>query len=294
MRLPYNNNYGITQKFNDACCRQAYAKFGMIGHNGIDYGLPCGTPVVAPISGNISYFWDPGGYGNAVFIRGEGVEVVLAHLSSVSRKSGNVSEGEQIGISGTTGNSTGCHLHFGVRPYPGYNSGNGFYGYVDPQPYLSKGADNMPTLANREIVNAIYLTILGRPASDDDAKNWVGIPVDRVINEIANSPERGSFVRDRVKSYYNGFLGREPSKEEIEQWVNVPERNQIADIKDSPEGNSFRGRASGYEAALKENAELKKKLAEATGGLDQATKDQISETNSIVKKIWDKITSIFK
>lgn len=35
MRLPYNGNYGTTQKFNDACCRGAYAKFGMIGHNGM-------------------------------------------------------------------------------------------------------------------------------------------------------------------------------------------------------------------------------------------------------------------
>lgn len=294
MRVPFNGNYGVTQGFNDACCRASYAKFGMSGHNGIDYGLPCGTPVVAPISGTISYFNDPGGYGNAVFIRGEGVEVVLGHLSSVSRKSGNVSEGEQIGNSGTTGNSTGCHLHFGVRNYPSYDRNNGFYGYSNPQDYLNKGG-NVPTLATREVVNAIYATVLGRNASDDDAKSWVGVPVDRVILEIANSKERGDFARDRVKSFYKGFLGRKDkdiTQAEVESWVNQPERTQISGILDSNEAVNLRTRAEALTKALEENAELKKKLANS-GGVDQGTKAQISETNSIVKKIWEGFKKIF-
>lgn len=298
MRLPYNGNYGTTQGFNDACCRGAYAKFGMIGHNGIDYGLPCGTEIVAPISGSVSYFWDPGGYGNAVFIRGEGVEVVLAHLQNVYVSSGNVSAGQVIGRSGTTGNSTGCHLHFGVRPYPGYNSGNGFFGYVDPQPYLNKGGENMPTLADRKIVDGIYMTVLGRPANDEDAKSWVGMPVDKVFWDIANSPERGNFVRDRIKSFYGGFLGRadkDISKGEIDGWYNQPERVQISGIKDSNEAVQFRARAAALATALAENAELKKKLAEASGGgIDQQTKDDIGFIKSTVQWIKDKLSSIFK
>jgi murein DD-endopeptidase MepM/ murein hydrolase activator NlpD len=61
MRLPFNGNFPITQPFgvNPA----AYAKFGMKGHNGIDYGLPSGTPVVAAISGTARVLSDPYGFG---------------------------------------------------------------------------------------------------------------------------------------------------------------------------------------------------------------------------------------
>lgn len=269
----------------------------MIGHNGIDYGLPCGTPVVAPISGTISYFNDPSGYGNAVFIRGNGLEVVLGHLSRVDVKSGNVSEGQPIGVSGTTGNSTGCHLHFGVRPYPGYNGSNGFYGYVDPQPYLNKGEDNMPTLANREIVRQMYLSVLGREPDPGGLNTYTNQPIDAVFSALYNSPERADFVKYQITKAYNGFLNRDPEPGGLATYTPLPERNYLDAISNSAEAAAVKNRLKGYDPLLKENAELRKKIAElekTSGGVDQATKDQISETNSIVKKIWEKISNIFK
>jgi len=137
MRLPYNGNYKTTQSFNDSCCRASYARFGMSGHNGIDYGLPCGTPVVAAHAGKVYTGVDPNGYGNYIFITGStGDQTVYAHLKNLSVANGSqVSEGQQIGLSGTTGNSSGCHLHFGFRP-KGYNNNNGFLGYIDPQQFI--------------------------------------------------------------------------------------------------------------------------------------------------------------
>lgn len=137
MRVPFNGNFPTTQTFSDPCCRASYAKFGWIGHNGYDYGLPTGTPVVAANSGTIYSAFDSGA-GNYIFVSQPNLETVYMHLSRRDVTTGQtVSEGQQIGLSGNTGNSTGPHLHFGTRPIP-YNRNNGFEGYVDPNNYLKK------------------------------------------------------------------------------------------------------------------------------------------------------------
>lgn len=85
-------------------------------HNGIDYATSIGTPVIASANGVImatSSGWS-GGYGNQIVVsHGNGVATRYAHLSSVKVSSGQtVSQGQVIGYSGNSGNSTGPHLHF--------------------------------------------------------------------------------------------------------------------------------------------------------------------------------------
>ena len=95
-----------------------YVRFGLPGHNGIDYAVPVGTPVTAAHDG-----WlevppvDPDGYGRYVIVRGQGLYTLYAHLSDVPglQPGAFVHAGNRIGYSGTTGNSTGPHLHFGLR-----------------------------------------------------------------------------------------------------------------------------------------------------------------------------------
>jgi len=87
------------------------------GHNGWDLGLAMYTPVLAAADGTVTYAgWDSYGWGNTVLIdHGNGFKTRYAHLDSVAVTVGQlVSRGQQIGLSGTTGNSTGPHLHFGV------------------------------------------------------------------------------------------------------------------------------------------------------------------------------------
>ncbi|KQR81994.1 peptidase M23 [Arthrobacter sp. Leaf337] len=86
-------------------------------HRGQDYAAQCGTSVLAAASGTVTFSgWHPYGGGNRVVIdHGNGLETTYNHLSSSSVQVGQkVSRGDVVALSGTTGASTGCHLHFEV------------------------------------------------------------------------------------------------------------------------------------------------------------------------------------
>jgi murein DD-endopeptidase MepM/ murein hydrolase activator NlpD len=105
-------------------------------HTGVDFRASSGTPVKAVSPGTVVSAGWGGSYGNEVVIRHhDGRYSQYAHLSALNVRSGqSVSGGQQIGYSGSTGNSTGPHLHFEIRTGPGYGSD------IDPLGYLrSKG-----------------------------------------------------------------------------------------------------------------------------------------------------------
>jgi murein DD-endopeptidase MepM/ murein hydrolase activator NlpD len=89
-------------------------------HDGTDFGAGCGTPIRAAASGQVVGMYYNVGYGNRVIIdhgyhAGAGVATAYNHLSRYSAYVGQrVSRGDIIGYVGTTGYSTGCHLHFMV------------------------------------------------------------------------------------------------------------------------------------------------------------------------------------
>jgi murein DD-endopeptidase MepM/ murein hydrolase activator NlpD len=87
------------------------------GHNGLDFGIPVGTPVETTMDGTvISAGWNNQGYGNLVIVENGAYKTYYAHLSSIPVSVGdNVTAGTTIGLSGNTGNSTGPHLHYEIR-----------------------------------------------------------------------------------------------------------------------------------------------------------------------------------
>jgi murein DD-endopeptidase MepM/ murein hydrolase activator NlpD len=93
------------------------------GHLGIDLGAGLGDGIFATDSGVVVFSgWAYGGYGNMVQIdHGNGYQSVYAHLSSTSARCGqSVNQGAYIGAGGSTGNSTGPHLHFEIRYMGGF------------------------------------------------------------------------------------------------------------------------------------------------------------------------------
>ncbi|WP_344881094.1 M23 family metallopeptidase [Zhihengliuella alba] len=89
---------------------------GTVNHIGQDYGSSCGTPVKAAASGTVVQAEYAGHSGNRVRIdHGNGLETTYNHNSSLKVSVGQkVDRGDVVSLSGTTGNSTGCHLHFEV------------------------------------------------------------------------------------------------------------------------------------------------------------------------------------
>ncbi|MFE3858489.1 transglycosylase family protein [Streptomyces griseorubiginosus] len=104
-------------------------------HTGVDFAVPTGTTVKAVAAGKVVASGWGGSFGYQVVVRhGDGRYTQYAHLSAISVKSGQtVGAGQRIGRSGSTGNSTGPHLHFEVRTGPGFGSD------IDPVAYLRAG-----------------------------------------------------------------------------------------------------------------------------------------------------------
>ncbi|UKS56618.1 murein hydrolase activator EnvC family protein [Exiguobacterium acetylicum] len=105
----------VTQGYGSAGGENGYTF-----HNGIDFGGPVGTPIVAAATGTVITASGGGPYGNHVMIahqlNGKTYTTVYAHMSSLNARAGQrVSQGQQIGALGSTGNSTGPHLHFEIH-----------------------------------------------------------------------------------------------------------------------------------------------------------------------------------
>ena len=91
--------------------------YGKGGHKGVDLRAPRNTPIKAAASGTVVEAQYKGSYGNCVVIdHGNGIQTLYAHANTLCAKVGDyVSAGDVIALVGTTGNSTGYHLHFEIH-----------------------------------------------------------------------------------------------------------------------------------------------------------------------------------
>jgi len=126
---PLTSGYGIRRYYNGVFAKDYY-------HRGLDYAGPQGSPVVAPAAGRVALVGRVSQgfklHGNTIGIdHGHGVTTIYLHLSRINVKEGDmVKPGQVIGAVGSTGASTGPHLHWGLYV-------NGLS--VDPVPWREKG-----------------------------------------------------------------------------------------------------------------------------------------------------------
>ncbi|MFI8457205.1 M23 family metallopeptidase [Kitasatospora sp. NPDC085464] len=119
---PTSNPYGVANR-----------EYAAGYHTGVDFAVSPGTPLLAVGNATVvSAGWD-GAYGKEVVLRlADGHFAQYAHMSSLAVSAGqHVSAGQRIGLSGSTGNSTGPHLHFEIR------TSNRYGAVVNPVAYLS-------------------------------------------------------------------------------------------------------------------------------------------------------------
>ena len=125
--LPDRFSLWIVDTLDSYCCpnkTRVFSKFGYRHgrrHQGVDLPYPTGTPVYAAFDGKVRVSDYVGGYGNLIIIRhANGLETFYGHLSRRDKEPGDwVNAGDVIGLGGSTGRSSGPHLHFETR-YQGY------------------------------------------------------------------------------------------------------------------------------------------------------------------------------
>ena len=191
----------ITQRFGENS--QVYKRFGLAGHNGVDFGCATGTALYAPCSMTIKVIGDQGNEGYGRYVRTwttDGYELTFGHLLSVNPevKVGTVLAQKTIfAYTDNTGFSTGPHLHFGVRKLTSTheidNYNNGYKGAINPLPFFMDDNEAVETLdpehvaaikwvSENHIMNIVDANTLGEPMSRKD----LALVVHRLYKLIKN------------------------------------------------------------------------------------------------------------
>lgn len=143
LSIPFSGQPQISLRFGEVysdanLVENVLNKFGLVGHDGVDFAMSVGTTVTAADDGEVVKAGE-GPYGTTVVLHHSWGISYYGHLSSVAVAEGQtVKKGGQIGLSGDSGESTGPHLHFALEPAVG-TAPAGFNGRVDPLPHLGLG-----------------------------------------------------------------------------------------------------------------------------------------------------------
>jgi len=133
VKLNGNDFFNVSAPFGDI------SNIHPNGHTGIDLVMKSGTELFSPVDGIIKRIVDYGdkNLGKGIFIETEdGKTVIMGHLSDFKVKLGQkVSEGDLVALSGNTGNSTGSHLHLGLKDMSG--------DFISPEEVLNGGSYGM-------------------------------------------------------------------------------------------------------------------------------------------------------
>lgn len=220
----------------------AYRPFGLNGHEGKDYGCANGTPIYNAKAGvvglSISSY---GAYGTCVVVRtvnGEGL--IYAHLRNFIVTPGQkVAEGQVVGYTDNTGNSTGPHLHFGYQPAYMSNLSNGYFGCANPDVLFNQGGSvpDYPNLSRENHVNKVQAIqwfifyITGNYHSDKDVqRNHLGSSAEfteaernAVANEFFASQEYADAVRSAYQDAYGLPVAASQLKEKRDARIGIPD-----------------------------------------------------------------------
>jgi len=149
--LPFSGSFNHTQGFGSR--PEVYAKYGLNGHDGDDWTMPEGTPLFAPVSGQIKRHGnDTDGWGKYLWCwdPSQNLMVNVCHMSSMTKITGaSINKGDLIGYSGNTGFSEAPHVHVAVADTDSsgniQNTNNGYHGWYSILNLESAPAPVTPT-----------------------------------------------------------------------------------------------------------------------------------------------------
>lgn len=235
------------------------------GHLANDLAANDGTPILSPDDGVvIAVNNNPAAYfgGNYIKIKGKsGYDFYMGHNRKNYFKLGDaVKKGQHIADVGSTGQSTGPHIHFEM------SRGGKMY---NPSSVLTKYPSKEVKMQTTAL-NRLYRAMLNRDATDADRKKYLGTDPNEAIIEIDN------WARANGRTYQQTVAARDRDIATLKS--DATKRNkEITNLKS-------------------ENATLKKQLAEAqknNGSFSDSDRATLIETNSLIKKITEWFKQIF-
>ena len=188
-----------------------YAQYGQKGHNGFDIGNKSGTPARAAGDGTV--YFEGWGKNNGWLGIPAGISVLIdhgdvysgyAHMSStIVSKGQTVKQGQIIGYMGATGAATGPHTHFEFLPKP-VNTGNGYYGRVNPDIYLNQSSGGNSDMTPNFIKRTYYMVANATPSQAEVDFHMAKSNPESFINGFGDSPlwkrleaQRNSLIAER-------------------------------------------------------------------------------------------------
>jgi septal ring factor EnvC (AmiA/AmiB activator) len=281
-------NANITQRFG-ADFQQSDGRWyykqvlGYNGHNGDDYAAPIGTPVYAADEGTVTYegwgqnhSWMGAAAGICVLLNNGGVYSGYAHLNgTVVNKGQHVNKGQLLGYVGQTGAATGPHLHFEALPLSP-NFKNGFAGRIDPNQFIEAA----PVTASVEQVKQAYRDILEREADQGGIDTYTKNTLDFVRSDLASSQEYRDLQTRKAQAAQAAADAETRRQEEARLAAQEAEAKAVAEAEAKRVAEELAKQEAAAEAAK--------------SSYTQADRERDNATASVIKQIWDLITSIFK
>ena len=141
LHYPFSGNFPVTfsfgQQSDNEDIKKKFQEWGIVGHNGLDFGLTAGNEVFACDSGKVIQSGDNGDFGTSITIQHSWGQSIYGHLQETKVKENDeIGVNKVIGLSGSSGAAFGEHLHFAINPN-NPDLTNGYFGFIDPAPYLS-------------------------------------------------------------------------------------------------------------------------------------------------------------
>lgn len=219
-RQPFQNDYPITLDYGESF-PPLYTDESP--HRGIDYGTPLWTPILASADGTVDFTANlTVGYGKYIRLKhADGYVSLYAHLSEISVREGQtVAKGQVIGKSGSSGNSTGPHLHFEVRK-------NNVV--IDPKTVLQSVLDSNPINNTPDPVKPQFEAVQSGSAIVvcDLANVRCHCDMTRVIKQL----KKGDVIMVSGKpTIYNGLPYRDYWDGNVGCWLRIAEHDPYDQI----------------------------------------------------------------
>lgn len=175
-------------------------------HTGEDWVADGDRTLVAPTSGTVSYVSSSGSYGNHLIIHtDDGNCILMAHMASLPcvKVGQHVKAGDKVGVEGSTGNSTGLHLHIEVEKGTNWNYNKNLLKPSDYIDFNNFGKDDEDMLAYKELLRILqYKGVIKTKVDENGIVGTGTVNATKELQKIAGIAQTGKVNETTIKAAY--------------------------------------------------------------------------------------------